>query len=175
MANSILNAGFLQLDNQFSNQWRLIWGVRVEDFDQVVGSTKQSDPRHVHTRVTDFLPGVNLTFKPNSKTNIRVSGSQTVVRPEFRELSPFAFYDFELNAQVVGNNQAKRTKITNLDLRYEIYPNAGELITVGFFYKYFKDPLEYYFNRTGPATNTFNVSNTKQATAFGGDLISERN
>jgi len=170
MANSILNAGFVQFDNQFNNQWRLIWGLRVEDFDQLVGSVKTSDPRHVHTQKTDFLPGVNLTYKPNDKTNIRVSGSQTVVRPEFRELSPFAFYDFELNAQVVGNNQAKRTKITNLDLRYELYPQGGELVTVGFFYKQFKDPLEYYFNRTGPATNTFNVANTNEANAYGAEF-----
>jgi hypothetical protein len=171
LANSILNSGFIQFDNQFSDQVRLIWGVRVEDFDQLVGSVKTSDPRHVHTQKTDFLPGLNLTYKPNTKTNIRLSGSQTVVRPEFRELSPFAFYDFELNAQVVGNNQARRTKITNLDLRYEIYPQAGgELITAGVFFKQFKDPLEYYFNRTGPATNTFNVANTKQANAYGIEL-----
>ena len=170
LANSILNAGYVQFDNQFGDKWRLIWGMRVEDFDQLVGSVKKSDPRHVHSRVTDFLPGVNLTFKPNEKTNIRLSGSQTIVRPEFRELSPFAFYDFELNAQVVGNNQAKRTKVTNADLRYEIYPRAGEMVTVGVFYKYFRDPLEYYFNRTGPATNTFNVSNTKEAQAFGAEF-----
>jgi outer membrane receptor protein involved in Fe transport len=170
LANSILNAGYLQLDNQFSDQWRLIWGVRVEDFDQLVGSVKKSDPRHVYTRVTDFLPGVNLTYKPNDKTNIRVSGSQTIVRPEFRELSPFAFFDFELNAQVVGNNEAKRTKITNFDVRYEVYPRSGELITVGLFYKSFNDPLEYYFNRTGPATNTFNVANIDKATGYGAEF-----
>jgi outer membrane receptor protein involved in Fe transport len=170
LANSILNAGYLQFDNQFGKNWRLIWGVRVEDFDQVIGSMKENDRRHVHSRVTDFLPGVNLTFKPTEKTNIRLSGSQTIVRPEFRELSPFAFYDFELNAQVVGNNEAKRTKITNADLRYEIYPSGGELITFGVFYKSFKDPLEYYFNQTGPATNTFNVSNIDRATAFGAEF-----
>jgi outer membrane receptor protein involved in Fe transport len=170
LANSILNAGYIQLDNQFSDEWRLVWGVRVEDFDQLIGSVKTSDERHVHTQVTDFLPGVNLTFKPNEKTNIRLSGSQTIVRPEFRELSPFAFYDFELNAQVVGNNKAKRTKISNFDLRYEIYPGGGELVTLGAFYKRFKDPLEYYFNRTGPATNTFNVSNSDKATSYGAEF-----
>lgn len=170
LANSILNAGYLQFDNQLGNDLRLIWGVRVEDFDQLIGSVKTSDERHVRTRVTDFLPGVNLTYKPNEKTNLRLSGSQTIVRPEFRELSPFAFYDFELNAQVVGNNKVRRTKITNLDLRYEVYPRGGELVTVGVFYKYFKDPLEYYFNRTGPATNTFNVSNSNEATGYGAEF-----
>jgi hypothetical protein len=170
LANSILNAGYIQFDNQFTKSLRVIWGLRVEDFDQLVGSVKTSDPRHVHSRVTDFLPGVNLTFKPNDKTNIRLSGSQTVVRPEFRELSPFAFYDFELNAQVVGNNKVRRTKITNADLRYEVYPRSGELVTLGVFFKHFDDPIEYYFNRTGPATNTFNVANTNVATALGAEF-----
>ena len=170
IANTIMNAGYIQFDNQFTKSLRVIWGVRVEDFDQLVGSVKPSDPRHVHSRVTDFLPGVNITFKPNAKINLRLSGSQTVVRPEFRELSPFAFYDFELNAQVVGNNKVRRTKITNADLRYEVYPRSGELITVGVFVKHFDDPIEYYFNRTGPATNTFNVANTNTATAFGAEF-----
>ena len=170
MANTIMNAGYIQFDNQFTKSLRVIWGLRVEDFDQLVGSVKTSDPRHVHSRVTDFLPGVNITFKPNDKVNLRLSGSQTVVRPEFRELSPFAFYDFELNAQVVGNNKVRRTKVTNADLRYEVYPRSGELITVGVFFKHFDDPIEYYFNRTGPATNTFNVNNTNMATAFGAEF-----
>jgi hypothetical protein len=170
LANTIMNAGYIQFDNQFTRSLRVIWGLRVEDFDQLVGSVKQSDPRHVHSRVTDFLPGVNITFKPNDKSNIRLSGSQTVVRPEFRELSPFAFYDFELNAQVVGNNKVRRTKVTNADLRYEVYPRSGELITLGVFFKHFDDPIEYYFNRTGPATNTFNVANTNTATAFGAEF-----
>ncbi|HEU4901562.1 MAG TPA: TonB-dependent receptor, partial [Flavisolibacter sp.] len=170
MANSILNAGYLQFDNQFGSKWRAIWGVRVEDFDQLIGSVKKSDPRHVNTRVRDYLPGINLTYKPNSTTNIRLSGSQTIVRPEFRELSPFAFYDFELNAQVVGNNEAQRTKVSNVDLRYEIYPQSGELVTVGAFYKFFKDPIEYYFNQTGPATNTFNIQNSDHAIAYGGEF-----
>jgi len=170
MANTILNAGYLQFDNQFGKNLRVAWGVRIEDFDQLVGSVNQSDPRHVHTRVTDVLPGVNITYKAGSRTNIRVSGSQTVVRPEFRELSPFAFYDFELNSQVQGNKQAVRTKVTNADVRYEIYPSSGEVFTIGAFFKYFKDPIEYYFNRTGPATTTFNIQNSKSATAFGAEL-----
>ena len=170
MANTILNAGYLQFDNQFGNKMRVAWGARVEDFDQVVGSMKQSDPRHVHTRVTDILPGVNITYKASTKTNFRISGSQTVVRPEFRELSPFAFYDFELNSQIQGNKLARRTKVTNADLRYEIYPSSGELFTIGAFFKYFKDPIEYYFNRTGPATTTFNIQNSKSAKAYGAEL-----
>ena len=170
MANTILNAAYLQLDNPIGKKFRLVWGVRFESFDQLVGSKVTSDPRHVHTIVNDFLPGINLVYKLNNKTNFRLATSQTVIRPEFRELSPFAFYDFELGAQVVGNKNAQRTKVSNLDLRYELYPREGELITVGAYFKHFDKPIEYYFNRTGPGTNTFNILNTKNATAFGAEV-----
>lgn len=170
MANSILNAAFIQFDQPLLPRLRAVWGVRFESFDQLVGSVVQKDPRHVNTLVQDFLPGVNLTYKINPKTNLRLAASQTVIRPEFRELSPFAFYDFELGAQVVGNKSAQRTKVSNLDFRYEWYPRAGELFTAGVFYKHFNNPIEYYFNRTGPGTNTFNITNTEYATALGAEL-----
>lgn len=168
LANSIMNAGFVQFDNQFTQKLRVVWGVRYENFDQLIGSVKQSDPRHVHTQAEDFLPALNITYKVNPKTNIRLAGSQTVVRPEFRELSDFAFYDFELGATVLGNRNLKRTKITNADLRYEIYPRPGELFTIGAFYKYFSNPIELYFNQSGAgSSNTFNYLNADKANGFG--------
>jgi hypothetical protein len=171
IANSILNAGFLQFNNQFATKLRAVWGLRVEDFDQVIGSMNAKDLRHVHTRVTDYLPALNLTYKLNAITNIRLSGSQTVIRPEFRELSDFAFYDFELGATVTGSKSLVRTKVTNADLRYELYPRAGEMFTVGVFYKYFKNPIELYFNQTGAgSSSTFNYINADDATSFGAEL-----
>lgn len=167
MANSILNAGYVQLDNNFTDWLRVVWGVRYEHFDQLVGSPKKSDERHAHSKVGDFLPAVNATIKLGSKTNLRVSGSQTIVRPEFRELTNFAFYDFELGAAVIGLSTLQRTKITNLDVRYELYPRAGEMFTLGVFYKYFKNPIELYFNQSGVATNTFNYLNVDKATGYG--------
>lgn len=171
LANSILNAGYLQFDNQFTDWLRVVWGMRVEDFDQLIGSVKKSDPRHTNTRVTDYLPAVNATFKLNNLTNIRLSGSQTVIRPEFRELSDFSFYDFELGASVVGDKNLKRTKVTNADLRYELYPRAGELFTVGVFYKHFKDPIEQMFNQTGAgSSSSFNFINAHEATNYGAEV-----
>lgn len=170
VANSILNAGFLQFDNQLGNKFRVVWGVRVENFDQVVGSMKKSDPRHVYNKVTDYLPGVNITYKINDKSNLRVSGSQTIVRPEFRELSTFQFYDFDLNATVAGNTGLKRTKVSNFDVRYEMYPRGGELFTFGVFYKYFKDPLEAYINPASGDGSTYNLLNADEANSFGAEL-----
>ncbi len=167
LANTILNAGYVQLDNQLGNKLRVIWGLRVEDYDQLIGSVYKSDPRHNYTRVTDFLPGLNATYKLNNLTNLRLSASQTVVRPEFRELATFQYYDFDLNAAVQGLPTLERTKITNLDLRYELYPASGEVITVGAFYKYFDKPIEMVYNFGVGGSSTFNFANPNSANAYG--------
>ncbi|MEQ1797697.1 MAG: TonB-dependent receptor [Lacibacter sp.] len=170
MANTILNAGFLQFDNQFAKGIRVVWGLRVEHFDQLVGSVKKWDPRHTYTKVLDFLPGMNATFKLNTKTNIRLSASQTVIRPELRELSFLNLYDFELNASVQGNPTLKRTKISNFDLRYELYQKAGEVFTIGVFYKYFTNPIEQMFTQGAGGSSTFNFNNATKATNYGVEL-----
>ena len=167
LANTILNAGYVQLDNQLGNKLRVIWGVRVEDYDQLIGSVYKSDPRHNYSRVTDFLPGLNATYKLNNLTNLRLSASQTVVRPEFRELATFQYYDFDLNAAVQGLPNLERTKITNLDLRYELYPASGEVITIGAFYKYFDKPIEMVYNFGVGGSSTFNFANPNSANAYG--------
>lgn len=167
LSNTILNAGFLQLDNQFSNVVRVVWGLRVENFDQLLGSVKQWDSRHKHTEQTDYLPGVNATFKLNGKTNLRLSGSQTIIRPEQRELAALTLYDFELNSAVQGNPDLIRTKVTNLDLRYELYPRSGETFTAGVFYKYFNKPIEQRLQQGGAI---FTFENAEKAKVFGFEI-----
>jgi len=170
LANTILNAGFLQFDNKLSDGLRIVWGLRVENFDQLVGSVKKWDPRHTYSKVTDYLPGVNATIKLSQKANLRITGSQTVIRPELRELSALNIYDFELNASVSGNPSLKRTKITNTDLRYELYPAAGEMFTVGIFYKNFENPIESIFQEGAGGSSLFSFQNVSKATAFGFEI-----
>ena len=167
LANTILNAGYLQFDNKLSDAVRVVWGLRVENFDQLVGSVKKWDPRHTYSKVTDFLPGVNATLKLTQKANLRLTGSQTIIRPELRELSALNIYDFELNASVAGNPSLKRTKISNFDVRYELYPQAGELFTVGVFYKNFENPIESIYQEAGGGSSLFSFQNAAKATAFG--------
>ena len=170
LANTILNAGYLQFDNKLSEGLRIVWGLRVEDFDQLVGSVKKWDPRHTYSKVTDYLPGVNATIKLSQKANLRITASQTVIRPELRELASLSIYDFELNASVSGNPSLKRTKITNTDIRYEYYPAAGEMFTVGVFYKNFENPIESIYQEGSGGSSLFSFQNAAKATAFGFEL-----
>jgi outer membrane receptor protein involved in Fe transport len=96
-----------------------------------------------------------------------LTGSQTVIRPELRELSLLNIYDFEINASVQGNPNLKRTKITNSDLRYELYPAPGELLTVGVFYKDFENAIEPIFNEGSGGASTFNYQNASKARSSG--------
>ena len=167
MANTILNGGYLQFDNKLSEKIRTVWGLRVEDYDQLVGSVKSYDPRHTLSRVTDFLPGVNTTYKITQNSNLRFTVSQTVIRPELRELSFLNIFDFELNASVQGNPALKRTKITNTDIRYELYPGTGEVFTVGAFYKNFENPIEQIFSEGAGGASTFSYQNAQKAITYG--------
>lgn len=167
LANTILNSGFFQFHNQISKQIYVVGGLRVEHFDQLVGSVKSWDPRHIHSSITDFLPGFNFTLKLNQKVNFRLSASQTVIRPELRELSFLNLYDFELNASVQGNPLLKRTKVSNLDIRYELYPCEGEILTIGLFLKYFKNPIEQFYNEGAGGASTFSYQNVNQAISNG--------
>jgi outer membrane receptor protein involved in Fe transport len=99
-----------------------------------------------------------------------LSGSQTVIRPELRELSYLNIFDFELNASVQGNPLLARTKITNVDFRYELYPRTAEVLTVAVFYKNFENAIEQLFSEGSGGASTFNYQNAKQAKTFGAEL-----
>lgn len=147
---SALSAGYIMFDNKLNDKLRLVWGSRFEYFEQFLKSnTLTSDKASIiNTDKFDVLPSANLTISPNSKTNIRIAGSRTVARPEFREIASFAFFDFEQLASVSGTPGLKRSSILNGDLRYEYYPRAGEVLSLGAFYKNFADPIELRLNES---------------------------
>ena len=86
---------FGMFDNKLADDWRLVWGVRVENFQQFL-TTKDVTAKRVivNTEKWDLLPSFNLTYSPSSKHSIRLAASQTVARPEFREIAPFSFFDY---------------------------------------------------------------------------------
>lgn len=174
---SILNGMYGMLDNKIGNKVRLVWGLRVENFQQFLTTKDVTSKRVVvNTEKWDFLPSFNFTLSPNTKHSIRVSGSRTVARPEFREIAPFSFYDYEANYGVNGNTNLKRTSILNGDIRYEFYPKGGEAITIGGFYKFFNDPIEL---RLDPSSvldrRNYGYSNVDEAYTIGAELEIRKN
>ena len=169
---SALNAGFAMFDNKFGKSWRVIWGARAEFFEQFLESEDLSLKQIViNTEKWDILPSLNVTYNFKTKHLLRLAASKTVARPEFREIAPFQFFDYEQIWGISGETSLKRTSISNGDLRYEYYPRSGEVISVGAFVKKFDDPIEL---RMDAGSNSdrwlFNYANADKANLIGAEF-----
>ncbi|KQC00560.1 TonB-dependent receptor [Pedobacter sp. Hv1] len=169
-ATSLTNYGYAMLDQKIGKKSRVVYGVRVENYNVKLNTTKQL----VDDTQLDVLPSVNYTYSLTPKSNLRVSYYRTLARPEFRELAPFSFYDYELLANQGGNSNLKRTAIDNADLRFETYPNAGEIFSVSLFYKHFTNAIESY-RYDVISTPDISYFNTAKATTYGVELEARKN
>lgn len=142
-ASENLYASYLMFDIPI-NKLRLIAGLRYEYNEQRVNGFERGsvDSVTVNQRNNDYLPSLNITYSLTGKSNLRASLSQTVSRPELREIAPFAFIDFVTGGELSGNPDLKESLIQNYDLRYEIFPDAGEIASLSLFYKHFDQPIE---------------------------------
>lgn len=123
-------------------------GFRAEHNIQELTALTNAAPVNVNNPVFAALPSVNVAFNLSERSLVRVAYGRTVNRPEFRELAPFLYYQFELEAGLIGSPNLKTSFVDNLDLRYEIYPNPGEMFSLGLFQKNFKNPIESYLQIT---------------------------
>lgn len=146
-------------------------GFRLEHNIQKL-TTKDGDGADVEVKnpVTSPLPFVNLAFNISDRSLVRTAYSRTVNRPEFRELAPFTYYQFELDANASGNPDLETATIDNIDLRWEMYPNKGEVVSLGGFYKKFKNPIEVVLVNTGGLGQNFSYQNAPEAYSFGAEL-----
>jgi hypothetical protein len=165
-AEANLDAGYLMIDNVFK-KLRIIWGARIENYSQQLNTESDVNVAMVvDDTQLDILPSVNLIYGLNKKQNLRLSGSKTLNRPEFRELAPFLFYDFETRMSTEGNPDLKITEIYNADLRYEFFLGRGQLLSVSTFYKNFKNPIELQAR----ANNSLKYENATAGTNYGVEL-----
>jgi outer membrane receptor protein involved in Fe transport len=167
-ASSFLHAGYILSDNRIAEKSRIVWGLRVENFIQELRSYGYSNEKiDVNTNVTDVLPSLNYTYAAGEHTNLRFAASRTVARPEFRELAPFAFYDFVTATSVAGNSNIRRSQITNIDLRWETFPAAGEMLSASVFFKDFNDPIEPVVESSGAGSRRISFQNAERGTVYG--------
>lgn len=168
VASSRLAAAYAMLDNKY-RFLRLVWGVRLENFNLKLSAKESTlDSININTTQLDVLPSANLILALNEKQNVRLSYSQTVNRPEYRELAPFAFYNFSTGFLTTGNDSLERAKIQNADVRYELYPGRGQLFSISGFYKKFSNPIEQ-ISQPG-VVNSISFQNVPTASSYGLEL-----
>lgn len=175
--HNTLASGYLSATLPFGN-FSFLAGLRYEwNQMELVSNTrsdKESHSSHFY-RKGDFFPSINATYKIDNMNQVRFSYGRSVNRPEFREVSPSVYYDFDLASNVQGNYDLKNCYVDNVDLRYEWYPSRGEVISLAAFYKHFDSPIEWVYTVTGGTDLIYSYANAKAANNYGLELDIRKN
>ncbi|MEL7424760.1 MAG: TonB-dependent receptor, partial [Bacteroidota bacterium] len=143
-----VNAAYGMLTYGLTPNLKFVGGARVETTDIFTESSAESQPDSLRQGQLDdvnILPSANLIWEVVEKMNVRASFSRTLARPNMREVSPYASFDPIQNAFFRGNTDLQKTDITNLDLRWEYFFGAGEVVAVSGYYKDFENPIVQQF------------------------------
>ncbi len=172
-ASNDLNAGYLAVNLPITSWWNLYMGARVEQYNLSLDGFKRdgtdANPIHVQLDSLNIFPSFNTTLNFSPELALRFAGGKTVNRPEFREVSPFIFYDFEENVTTYGNPEVVTAYVTNADARIEWYPTPEEIVSLGVFYKDFTNPIESKILYTGSGWN-YTFANAEGAESYGLEL-----
>ena len=162
-ANAMLNAGYLMYDGKFSEKLKLTAGVRAENYDQQLKSLNQAN---IELNNLDILPSFLLTYSLGKKTNLRLAASESVNRPEFRELASYSVFDYDNFVVVRGNPNLKRALVKNADIRFETFPKVGEILSASLFFKAFKNPIE----QVNAGNDVLSYQNADKAKTYGAEI-----
>lgn len=171
-AEQDLDALFVNADINWNSKYRLAMGLRYEQNRQDVATFSLSDlnapPIVASIDTDDVLPALAFTWFRSDATQWRVSYSETVSRPEFRELSRAPFTDPLLDLETIGNPLLKPAKIQHLDARFEHYYSDVESMSIALFLKEFDNPIERI---QVPGTgNLVSFANAESARNYGVEL-----
>jgi TonB-dependent receptor len=142
-----VSAAYAMVDLPFTvlnQEFRLIAGARWEESRQEVNTMNlnATEEIHVDRKKANILPSLNLVYRITQASNIRAAYSETVNRPELREISNFMYFDFSTQTSVRGNTGLRPAGIRNYDLRFETFPGFEEMFSASVFYKDITDAIE---------------------------------
>jgi len=182
-----VSAGYAMADVSLLPRLRFTGGARVEWWNLNLfvpgrpGSIETSpvfggrlvlgDSTPLLRRNRDILPSVNLTYRLRDDMNIRLAGYQSISRPDARELSPEEYINLGGECPVRGETNLERTTIRNADAKWEWFPRAGEIFSIGGYYKQFQRPTITVFERSvSSGTCLLRFGQAREATVYGLEL-----
>lgn len=194
--NSNVNNTGVYVSNEFTplNKLKAILGVRAEKFvqrhtgrDQAWASGDFVNGRNLDNAkvldALDFFPSVNLIYAITDNQNLRAAFSRTIARPSFKELS-FAqildpvtnrFFNGSLFPYSTWDGNLTETRISNFDLRWELFWEGGQIISVSAFYKNFDNPIELVRIPEQQTSTEFQPRNVGDGRLFGVEFEFRKN
>ena len=177
-------AGYASLESNPTEKLKAIMGLRVEKFNQFYTGTNQTGSiKYDLVEMLDdldFFPTLNLVYAVKENQNLRSSGSRTIARPSFKELSyaeildPITgrtfiggLYKETTNGgnEVIWDGNLTSTRINNFDLRWEAFQQRGQMVSLSAFYKTFDRPIEIVQFLADPGS--FQARNVGNGTVMG--------
>lgn len=146
-ATQELDAWFVEADMELSRSFRLLAGTRWEQSMQDVTTfdlfNANAAPIVSKLESDDLFPVVTGTYiLDDHGMQFRLGYSETISRPDFRELSPAPFIHPLTGYEIVGNPALTAAYIKHYDFRWEWYFSADESLSIGLFAKDFDSPIE---------------------------------
>mgnify|MGYP000986751161 CR=1 FL=1 len=164
-------AAYLGVDADVTNFIRAAIGFRYEDATQKVATGNRfgevpSAPVNLSNNY--ILPAATVTWNFADDLQLRLGYSQTIARPQFRELAFTPYIDPETDRIYQGNPFLTDSEFQNYDARLEYYFGRGQFITGGAFYKKIENPIEEVIVRLERTFTRF--INAPEATLYGVEL-----
>lgn len=155
-AEQNIHGAYANIEYQLSPKLTTVLGVRFESIEQTVEWNTSLDPHGDQNKLDEFqfLPSLNVKYAIDEKQNLRLGASKTYTLPQFKERALFMYE--ELGETVYGWPTTYASDDYNFDLKWEIFPNSGELISLTGFGKYIKNPI----NKFTVASSTDDISFT---------------
>jgi len=175
-ASSANYAGYVGLNMPIGSNIKVYAGVRAESNTLILNGYESdgTDPVNLNRTALDLFPSVNATYNLSDQHLFRLAYGKSINRPEFREVAPYVYYDFEQFANFEGNATLKDATVHNLDLRYEWYPTPSETFSVALFLKNFTNPIENTYYEVG-GQYQYTYRNAKSAKNYGMEVDMRKN
>jgi outer membrane receptor protein involved in Fe transport len=165
-------AAYAKANWQVTPDISLDGGVRYEDATESVKPIQVFEVPGASTAGTSlknayWLPGATLTWQLQPDLQIRLSGSKTIARPQFRELIFQFYFDPDSNRQYQGNPLLVDSKLTNAEARVEWYFAPEQRLQIAGFYKKIDRPIESFITGSDQVTS---FANAPQAILYGAEF-----
>jgi TonB-dependent receptor len=163
LAAQTVDAAYLKVDALLDERWRFAGGVRWEDFEQAslpintleydvgvgqcaLSPCDEAALESIRLVEDDAYPTLQVTRIMRDvwaeDFQIRFGASETVARPDLREVSGATYIDPLTETRIQGNPSLVTSAITNLDVRAEWFFDSGDNFTASLFYKDIENPIE---------------------------------
>jgi outer membrane receptor protein involved in Fe transport len=173
-----VNAGYGQIIAQVLPMVNITAGVRFEHGLQSVTAvdlfgTGLGSEFNTRLKKDYWLPAVTATIDVAQQMQVRLNGSRTLARPQFRELIRQVYIDTDSNRTYQGNPSLVDSKLWNAEARYEWFFAKDQRVTAAVFYKKIDNPIEAYSSILSSDITT-SFANAPSAKLYGVELEAQK-